>query len=122
MVSLLGIIAGISLILAVVVTGTVVGVCLLVSWLTGGARPGRVAPGRPRRGAHGGGAHSGGAHGGGAHVGGVQVGGAPRPATPVQWQQPPAPGPVPGSVPGSAPPWPPQNRPGAPVAPPPAHR
>jgi hypothetical protein len=108
MVSLLGIIAGISLILAVVVTGTVVGVCLLVSWLTGGARPGSVAPGRPRRGAH----------GGGAHAGGVHVGGAPRPATPVQWQQPPAPVPPPGS----APPWPPQNNPGAPVAPPRAHR
>jgi hypothetical protein len=114
MVSLLGIIAGISLILAVIVTGTVVGVCLLVSWLTRGARPGSVAPGRPRRGAHGGGAH-----GGGAHAGGVRVGGAPRPATPVQWQQQP---PTPGPLPGSAPPWPPQNSPGAPVAPPRAHR
>ena len=119
MVSLLGIIAGISLILAVIVTGTVVGVCLLVSWLTRGARSGSVAPGRPRRGAHGGGAHGGGAHGGGAHAGGVRVGGAPRPATPVQWQQPP---PAPGPLPGSAPPWPPQNSPGAPVAPPHAHR
>jgi hypothetical protein len=109
MVSLLGIIAGISLILAVIVTGTVVGVCLLVSWLTRGARPGSVAPGRPRRGAH----------GGGAHAGGVRVGGAPRPATPVQWQQQP---PTPGPLPGSAPPWPPQNSPGAPVAPPRAHR
>src|SRR5580693_5368051 len=105
MVSLLGIIAGISLILAVIVTGTVVGVFLLVSWLTRGTRPDSVAPGRPRRGARGGGAHA-----GGAHAGGVRVGGAPRPATPVQWQQQP---PTPGPLPGSAPPWPPQNSPGA---------
>jgi hypothetical protein len=47
MVSLLGIVAGIALVLAVIVTALVVGVCLLVSWTTnafrsGGGRPARL--------------------------------------------------------------------------------
>ena len=114
MVSLLGIIAGISLILAVIVTGTVVGVCLLVSWLTRGARPGSVAPGRPRRGAHGGGAL--------AAVRTLAASASAAPRVRRRRSSGSSRRPAPGPLPGSAPPWPPQNSPGAPVAPPRAHR
>ena len=38
MASLLGIIAGIALVLAVVVAGLFIGVCLLINWLTGGGK------------------------------------------------------------------------------------
>jgi hypothetical protein len=55
MVSLLGIVAGIALVLAVIVTALVVGVCLLVSWTTNAFRSGG---GRPQPGTRGGGRHS----------------------------------------------------------------
>jgi hypothetical protein len=56
MASLLGIVAGIALVLALVVTALVVGVCLLLSWLTNAFRSDR---GRPQqRATRGGGRHS----------------------------------------------------------------
>ena len=55
MVSLVGIVAGIAAVLAVIVTALVVGVCLLVSWMTDAFRSdGR----RSQPGARGGGRHS----------------------------------------------------------------
>jgi hypothetical protein len=54
MVSLLGIVAGIAAVLAVLVTALVVGVCLLVSWLTDAFRSdgGRAQPQARGRGRH----------------------------------------------------------------------
>jgi hypothetical protein len=46
MVSLLGIIAGIALVLAVVVAGLFIGVCMLIAWLTGGREERGPAQGR----------------------------------------------------------------------------
>ena len=54
MVSLLGIIVGISLVLAVIVTSAVIGVCLLIGMLTGNGTPLR---GSVQRGPRGGGRH-----------------------------------------------------------------
>jgi hypothetical protein len=55
MVSLLGIVAGIALVLAVIVTAVVIGACLLLSWATKAFRPDQ---GRPQPGTRGGGRHS----------------------------------------------------------------
>jgi hypothetical protein len=54
MVSLLGIIVGISAVLAIIVSSAVIGVCLLIGWLTGN---GPAARGFSPRGTHGGGRH-----------------------------------------------------------------
>lgn len=50
MVSLLGIIAGIALVLAVVVAGLFIGVCMLIAWLTGGNQDPRPAQRKARGG------------------------------------------------------------------------
>ena len=56
MVSLLGIIVGISLVLAIMVTSAVIGVCLLIGWLTGN---GMALRGSAQRGPRGGGGRHG---------------------------------------------------------------
>jgi hypothetical protein len=48
MVTLLGIIAGIALVLAVVVAGLFIGVCVLINWLTGGGKQ-QQQPGTAQR-------------------------------------------------------------------------
>jgi hypothetical protein len=54
--SLVGIVAGIAAILAIIVTSVIIGVCLLVSWMTDAFRSDR---GRPQQGVRGGGRHTG---------------------------------------------------------------
>jgi hypothetical protein len=54
--SLVGIVAGIAAILAIIVTSGIIGVCLLVSWMTDAFRS---DGGRPQPGARGGGRHTG---------------------------------------------------------------
>ena len=75
MVSLLGIVAGIAAVLAVFVTALVVGVCLLVSWMTDAFRSdgGRAQPQ---------------ARGRGRHSGQAPPFGGQRPAPPYPGQQP----------------------------------
>jgi len=54
MASLLGIIAGIALVLALVVAGLFIGVCMLINWLTSGRGDQQQGPGPAPRGMPGG--------------------------------------------------------------------
>jgi hypothetical protein len=94
MASLLGIVAGIALVLAVVVTALVVGVCLLLSWLTNAFRSDRGRPQQPAT------------RGGGRHSNQAPPFRGQQPAPPYPGQQPPRPYPgqqAPPQFPGQQP-------------------
>ena len=88
MASLLGIVAGIALVLALVVTALVVGVCLLLSWLTNAFRSDRGRPQRPAT------------RGGGRHSNQAPPFRGQQPAPPYPGQQPPRPYPGQPQFPG----------------------
>ena len=89
MASLLGIVAGIALVLALVVTALVVGGCLLLSWLTNAFRSDRGRPQQPAN------------RGGGRHSNQAPPFRGQQPAPPYPGQQPPRPYPGQPHSPGS---------------------
>ena len=105
MVSLIGIVAGIAAILAIIVTALVIGVCLTVSWMTDAFRGDR-GDSRP------------GVRGGGRHAGQAPPFPGRQAAPPFPGQQPAQP--FPGQQ--ARPPFPGQQPPQDPYRPPAGHR